>query len=270
MKLGISSYTFPWAIGVPGHLPESPLSALGLLNKAKELGVRVVQFADNLPLDSLPDSELEDVTARANESQLSLEIGTRGVTADHLRRQLPLAVRTGSTLVRTVPEEPGSTMSFEEIISNLRYAVPDFAAARVRLGMENHGRIAAPELRRLVQEVQSPWVGICLDPVNSLGMAEGPEVVLRELAWYTVNLHIKDFVVKRISHQMGYTVEGAPAGKGQLNVRWLLDSLRSAGVAPNAILELWTPLQDTLEHTIATERAWAAESIQFLRRHVPD
>ena len=30
MKLGIGSYTYTWAVGVPGHTPPTPLSALHL------------------------------------------------------------------------------------------------------------------------------------------------------------------------------------------------------------------------------------------------
>jgi sugar phosphate isomerase/epimerase len=270
MKLGIGSYTFPWAVGVPGHAPDQPLSAIGLLEKARELGVKVVQFADNLPPDRLTDTELEAVIARAAEWQLTIEVGTRGAAVEHLRRHLALALRMGSTLLRTIPEAPGKDMPFDEILANLRAVVPDFAAAGVKLALENHGRISVKDLRRLVEALQSPWVGICLDTVNSLGMAEGPEIVLRELAGHTVNLHVKDFVVKRISHQMGYTVEGTPAGKGQLDVPGLLDALRPSGISPNAILELWTPLQEDLEQTIALERTWAVESIEFLRRYIPE
>jgi sugar phosphate isomerase/epimerase len=270
MKLGIGSYTFPWAVGVPGHLPDEPLSAIGLLERAREFGVRVVQFADNLPLDRLADAELEAVIARAAEWQLAIEVGTRGVAVGHLRRQLALAKRVGSTLLRTIPEAPGKDLPFDEILSNLQMVVPDLAAAKVRLALENHGRISVKDLRQLVEALQTPWVGICLDTVNSLGMAEGSEVVIGELARHTVNLHVKDFVVRRLSHQMGYMVEGAPAGKGQLDVPRLLNTLRSAGVSPNAILELWTPLQENLQRTIALEQAWAVESIEFLRRHIPE
>ncbi len=269
MKLGIGSYTFPWAVGVPGHLPEEPLSAIGLLEKARELGVSVVQYADNLPLDRFSKSELKALTARTEKWQLSIEVGTRGVAVDHLRRHLALSVRMGSTLLRTIPEAPGKDMPFDEILANLQMVAPDFAGAGVKLALENHGRISVKDLRQLVEALQTPWVGICLDTVNSLGMAEGPDVVIDELARFTVNLHVKDFVVKRISHQMGYTVEGTPAGKGQLDVPGLLNTLRSAGVSPNAILELWTPLQEHLQQTIALEQAWAVQSIEFLRRYIP-
>jgi sugar phosphate isomerase/epimerase len=82
-------------------------------------------------------------------------------------------------------------------------------------------------------------------------------------------VHVKDFSVKRVWHMMGFTVEGRPAGKGQLNVPWLLQSLREANVSPNAILELWVPQQPTLEQTIRMEHAWAEESVAYLRQQIP-
>ena len=53
MRLGIGSYTYGWAIGVSGHAPERPMGALDLLERAAELGVGLVQVADNLPLHRL-------------------------------------------------------------------------------------------------------------------------------------------------------------------------------------------------------------------------
>ena len=65
MKLGISSYTFPWAIGLPGAKPNHPLKPLQLLEKAQELGVGIVQFGPNMPLDKLPEKELREVVKHA-------------------------------------------------------------------------------------------------------------------------------------------------------------------------------------------------------------
>lgn len=49
MRLGISSYTFVWAVGVPGYpAPARPLTPLGLLDKAVALGVRVVWIVDEV------------------------------------------------------------------------------------------------------------------------------------------------------------------------------------------------------------------------------
>ena len=39
MKLGISSYTYTWAIGLPGQLPAIPMNFYGLIEKAREIDV---------------------------------------------------------------------------------------------------------------------------------------------------------------------------------------------------------------------------------------
>jgi hypothetical protein len=71
MRLGISSYTYVWSVGVPGFpAPSQPLTPMGLLEKAVQLGVRVVQIADNLPLHRLTTTEL-DTLAGAAQSHLS-------------------------------------------------------------------------------------------------------------------------------------------------------------------------------------------------------
>src|SRR4051794_9360137 len=103
MRLGISSYTYVWSIGVPGFAaPKQPLTARGLITTAVALGVGVVQFADNLPLDQLSSVEIEQLASLAREHELRLEVGACGIEASHLRKYLNLAVRLQSPLVRTL------------------------------------------------------------------------------------------------------------------------------------------------------------------------
>ena len=86
MKLGISSYTFPWAIGLPDAIPSQPLTPLQLLEKARELGVGLVQFGPNMPLDQLPEKELREVVKRASSWKIDLEMGTVGIDPGRLQR----------------------------------------------------------------------------------------------------------------------------------------------------------------------------------------
>jgi sugar phosphate isomerase/epimerase len=148
--------------------------------------------------------------------------------------------------------------------------MPEFERAGVCLAIENHDRFKAKTLAGIVQRVNSQHVGICLDTVNSFGALEGPEVVLRALGPLVVNLHVKDFTIFRATHMMGFSVEGRPAGQGQLNIPWLLGQLRQLGLDPNAILELWTSPEDTLSATISKEHAWAVASVQYLRELIAD
>ncbi|MDO8684922.1 MAG: sugar phosphate isomerase/epimerase family protein [Armatimonadota bacterium] len=265
MRLGVSSYTFTWAVGVPGSPPERPMGAIALLKKANCLGVRVAQFCDNLPLDQLSTGEMEAFRQRARELDVSVEVGTRGIQQEHLLTYLNLAERLESPIVRVVIDTAEHKPAADEIPALLKEVLPDYERAGVCLAIENHDRFTAATLARIVERAESPNVGICLDTVNSFGALEGPKVVVETLAPWVVNLHIKDFCVQRAGHQMGFAVEGRPAGEGRLDVPWLLGKLRQAGRDPNAILELWTPPEDALEATIAKEDSWAKRSVEYLR-----
>ena len=64
---------------------------------------------------------------------------------------------------------------------------------------------------------------------------------------------------------MGFQVEGQPAGKGMLPIKDLVNKLTAFGRCQSGILELWTPQQNSIEETITLEKAWAEESIEFLK-----
>jgi sugar phosphate isomerase/epimerase len=102
-KLGIASWTLPWAIGVHGYpSPQQPLGCIGLLEKAVEAEVSVVQIADNLPLHELPDQELDQLREAAAARGLVLEAGTRSLDVEHLTRYISITHRIGARILRTV------------------------------------------------------------------------------------------------------------------------------------------------------------------------
>jgi sugar phosphate isomerase/epimerase len=265
MRVGIGSYTFPWAVGVPGHVPPEPLTACGLLDRAAELGVSVVQVCDNLPLHALAEADLQVFGQRALELGVTVEVGTRGIAPPHLRAYLGLATRLQSPLVRTLTDVGDCRPSPEEVVRDLRAVIGEFEAAGVCLALENHDRFRAETLRGIIEAVGNANLGICLDTANSFGALEGPEAVVRTLAPHTVSLHVKDFAICRRSHNLGFTIEGRPAGRGQLDLPWVLREVSAARPEANAILELWTPPEADLAATIAKEVRWAAESVACLQ-----
>jgi len=269
MRLGISTYTYTWAVGVPGYPPDRPLQAIGLLEKAASLGIRLLQVADNLPLDSLSPAELDGFASKARQLGITIEVGTRGIDHDHLHVYLRLARHLGSSILRVVVDTARSHPSDDDVVKLISGFVPELEQAGVILAIENHDRFTARRLARILERVGSDYVGVCLDTVNSLGALEGPEVVVDALAPWAVNLHIKDFTISRASHMMGFLVTGRPAGQGRLDVPWLLRRIADAGRDPNAVLELWTPPEDTIAETITKEDAWASNSVAFLRQYIP-
>jgi len=263
MKLGISSYTYTWSVGVPGSEPREPWDEWMLLRKAAELEVDCLQIADNLPLHRMDEQRLLTLKSSAMEAGIDLEVGARGMTRDMLQRYLEIAELLGAPILRFVIDGPDFTPSVEEATAILRSAVPELEKRGIRLAIENHDRLQARQFLDIVQGSQSEYVGICLDSVNSMGAGEGIETITSFLAPYTFNLHIKEFVVERHPHMMGFTIEGRPVGQGQLPLAWMMEQLGPQ--CRSAILESWTPPEENLEKTMAKEASWAIESIKYLK-----
>src|ERR1700761_269107 len=119
MRIGLSTYTYTWAIGVPGFEPAKPMGAIELLDTAAALGVHVVQFADNLPLDELSQNDLALLRDHAHELDIAIEVGTRGIDVDHLARYAELAVFFDAPFVRVVVDRGADHPSTADALTRL-------------------------------------------------------------------------------------------------------------------------------------------------------
>lgn len=264
MQLGISTYSYTWAVGVPGSIPEVPLTIYKLIDKASLLQLNLLQVADNLPLEVLTKSSLEEIYRYASGKGIRLEMGGRGLEPVHTLKCLEAAEILKSPILRMVIDQKDFEPDLKTIIAIIKELIPEFKSRNIRLALENHDRLKAREFKQIVEETDMQWVGICLDSVNSMGAGEGFETVSELLLPYTINLHLKDFTIKRVSHKMGFVIEGAPAGKGMLNIPSLIQTLENNKSCQSAILELWTPYQSTLDQTLLVEEQWVQESVGYL------
>ena len=256
MRVGIGSWTFPWSIGVAGYpTPPTPLDARGLLKLAGELRVHALQICDNYPLHRLSANELATIHSTAQAMEIRVEVGTRGVDPAHLLRYLDVAQALGSASVRTVLNN--RDVPYLEYIKQV---MPRYAAAGVALALENNEALSAVEYAALVKAVESPYFGITLDTVNSLGRSERMEEVAEHLLPFVINVHYKDYAIVRVGHRMGFNIVGRPAGEGWVNGRWLLDNLVQTGKDVAIIVELWPPFVNTIEETIANEQEGPREA----------
>lgn len=270
-RLGLSTYGVTWAIGVPGYdLPPQPMDGLAFLRFAGELGLRLVQIADNLPLHSLSEDDRRSLRDEAASRQIAVEVGTRGIQTEHLRHYIDLATFFSSPILRVVVDTRDHHPSPQEVIALIRTALPELEAAGITLAIENHDRFKVKTLVEILKAIDSPQVGICLDTVNSFGSLEGPEVVVNTLGPYVVNLHLKEFVVKRAGHAMGFEITGRPAGQGMTDVPWLLETLHGFGRTFSVVIEAWLPMQITIEETVLMEARWARQSVEYLRQFIKE
>lgn len=268
MEVGIGSYCLTWSIGVNGYPePDHPITESGLLDLASQLGAKRVQFADNMPLHHLDAARIKRLSNQAKQGGIEIEVGTRGSEPSQLLQYLDIAATLDAKLVRTLLTEP----DLERCRADLAEVLPSYAVAGVKLALENHGLHTSLELADLIRGIGNPVLGCCLDTVNSFGSLEGPEQVIRNLAPHTINLHLKDFIIRRHPHQMGFEIAGAPAGQGRLGIPQLWAAVKMAACAagrpePGVILESWVPWQGSTADTIRLEHQWLEESLAWLRR----
>ncbi len=263
MRIGISSYTYTWGVGVPGSEPQHPLTAFDLIDKAQVLGVPCVQIADNLPLHQFDEKQLSSLKLYADAHGISIEVGSRGLTSENLDRYITIADQLQSPIVRMVIDEPGYEPDEDTVIGVICEAVPRLESLGIALVIENHDRFKAETFRKMVYRSNSAMVGICLDSVNSLGAGEGIETVVETLGSMTLNLHAKEFIIKRVPHKMGFIVEGSPLGKGMLPLEYILQHVSDR--CQSAILEQWTPPSFSIEDTVKKEDEWAGESVAYMK-----
>ena len=264
-KIGVGSWTFPWATGtVLDHRPKQVLDPPGVVQRAKDLGVHVVHFLDNLPLDKWDDDVIRDAGEFARQHGIEVEIGTRGTDPEHLLRYLQIAERMGARLIRTMGGWHGAPASLGEIDHNLRKVLPAFGQAGVRIALENYEAYRTSDLAALVGRIDHPALGICLDLTNSFGALESADEILRNLVPFTISVHLKEFAVERLEFLMGFAFRGKPTGRGMLPLQKMFAALSAASRQANVIVEQWPPFQETLAKTIELELNWARESVDYL------
>lgn len=264
-QLGIGSYAYTWSIGVPGYDTPEPMDAFQFINVVAEHKVKVAQIADNIPMHNWNDTQLKQLKAHASKFGISIEVGTRGISADNLERYIYIAEQLSSPILRVVIDTDSHHPGTNEVMQLIRPHIKRLELANVVLAIENHDRFPAKELINILENLNSSHVGVCLDTVNSFGAQEGTSYVTQTLAPYVVNLHVKDFSITRHDHSMGFNLIGTPAGDGMLDVEWVMKQLDIHNRVYNAILELWTPPETTVQETIKKENRWAQQSIAYLR-----
>jgi len=265
-QFGISSWSYPWAIGVKdGPQLQKKLTAKGLVEKAHKLGVSLVQIADNLPLENLSEAELNEVRELAESFNISIEVGTKGVDVPHILRFLELAKFFGSPIVRTLPAIFGERIPIEEVEESLVEVLPAYEKAGVIITLENQEAYLVDEYVGLMQRVNHPNLKVCLDLANVLGAMEDPRYAMEKLAPYCGNYHFKDVKVIRSKTLMGFTVEGCPSGKGMIPLDRMLTLLKQYQLSASVIIELWPPPLETIEETLELEEQFVKESVEYMR-----
>lgn len=236
MKVGLDSICFnSWN-----------LDAMQLLDKTIEYGLEGVQLLGSRNFLDKPDEYIDEFLKRLHEHNLYVELyGGRvnprdsGKSVDEMvepwKALFPLAVRLGSPLLTTsfglyqerMMTSPSFNEQYELSIQVLKKLAPMAADYQVYVTMELHVDLTYNELARMMDRVNSPWVGVNLDTANSLGLMEDPVEAAEVLAPYAKTTHYKDTCVYLTDKGFNW-LGGAPLGTGLVDLPRVTELLYKA------------------------------------------
>lgn len=274
MKIGLGSYAYRWSIGIHDHRPPEPLTPLDLLHKASDLGVEVVQYADNMPLHRVSAAGIQELALESKRLDIEIELGAQGLNGALLATYVDLAETLGSTLIRLSLDAEDATKPLDRIERELSSVLARCRARGVSLAIENHFHFPSPKLVAILKQIDHPSLGICLDVANSIAVQEWPQETIEMLAPFAKNLHLKDYRIQLDPYGVGFTITGTPLGQGQLDIGMVFDALEASRRDVNVILEHWMPQGETGTETRRMEDDWIAQSVRaaqdFLGRRGSD
>lgn len=263
MRIGISSWSYPYAIGNKAYeVPAHPMGLLELANKTVQHDADVLQVADNLPIHAVSHEELLQLRSLSEKHHIHLEVGTAGLEPENLLKYLDIAQTLGAKLVRTLPHAGQDVPTLDIARQRVEQVLDKFVDAGITLGIENHDHYPSEWIRKLIDTFKDSHLGVCLDAVNNLGLGESFREVLHTLGPVTVNFHCKDYTIHRKPSMLGFDVEGAITGEGFLDLE-----LAKRVLPPDIswVLESWMPWQGDIEKTVATEEEWVIKGLDNLR-----
>lgn len=269
MKLGLGSYAFRWSIGIKDLQPQTPMTAMEVLEIARSHGLKLVQYADNLPLDRLTPDEHLALKARADSYGMGLELGTQSFDAGELARYIPIGKRIGSKILRVALDAEDASIPVPELAAQIRDLLPDGKRAGLRFAIENHFNYPSPRMVELLDAVADDALGVCLDVANSICAGEWPMTTVRMLAPYAINLHLKDYQITPDPYGVGFRIHGTPLGEGRAEIGEILECLSHCPDDMSVILEHWLPQTSDMEATRRMEHEWLGRTVAAAKRLVP-
>ena len=267
MKLGLHTYSLnlhgigqAWA-GFSCPWPRQ-LSTFQLFDLVAYLDLEGVHLDDGV-LEDLDPGYLKEVGAAARDAGLYLEYNfsmDRGGFGIGIQHDLTAAIHTardlGADIVKVGMDlrrpRPVAASRFHPAIIDQLAAVANLLAAAaplaaeqgIRLAVENHCDSFADEILWLLDRVNSPVVGACIDTVNGLHVMEDPMTAIERLAPRAFTNHFRD---DRIEFQRwGFKLVGAAVGEGDIDMRRAYELFRDRSCMDriNIETELETPLDD--------------------------
>ena len=258
------------------------LTTFELFDLAGDLGLDGLHLDDGV-LERLDTAYLQEVGAAAVERGLyleynfSMDMGGMDIGIQHdLEEAIATAFALGADIVKVSMDlkrpRPVSASRFhpdvidqmKSFATRLTASAPAAKDAGIKIAVENHCDSFSEEILWLLDRVDHPAVGACIDTVNALMLMEDPMQAIENLAPRAFTNHFRD---DRIEFQRyGFKLTGAAVGDGDIDMKraYGIIQRRSGMRRINIETEMEIPL-DNMEQALQTELETIQRSIRYCR-----
>jgi sugar phosphate isomerase/epimerase len=162
---------------------------------------------------------------------------------------------------------PAVMQQLEGVASKLKQAASNAEKSGVKLAVENHTDAFSEEVIWVLDQVNHPFVGACIDTVNGLHVTENPITAIENLAPRAFTNHFRDN--KIIIKPYGFKLTGAPVGEGDLDMRRAYELIQKNPDVNriNIELDLQCPL-DNMQETLRIECEALQKSMRYCREQL--
>jgi sugar phosphate isomerase/epimerase len=238
--LHLSGFGESWGFD-SDHAYEKTQDLFWLMDRAVEWGLDGLHVT-NVDLEPMTAEHLTKVksAAKAHDLYLELNASFNAPCDPRVNATVDGALRTaraiGADLVKFSldierPRPLYGTNMHPKVMAQLadRYeqfkaSIPLMEESGIALSIENHCDTYADEVIWLVENLNHPDIGACIDTINSLCVLEGPETAVKKMLPYANCCHLCDNVL-RFDHNGTHSI-GVPIGTGDIDCARIVQEFR--------------------------------------------
>ena len=290
MLLGLHTYSFHlhgmgqnWGGFKLGWEPA--WDVFGLMGQALKLGLDGLHLTA-VDLGSTEDHHLARVKAEAQKRGLFLEYNFSMDASDYdprLTNTIEQGIRIASAIGSDIGKismdihrphpvcgslfHPWVVAQLEALAQKVTAAASLAQEAGVRLCLENHTEAFSQEVMWIIQRIDHPFVGACVDTNNSLMVGENPLEAVRNLAPLAFTNHFSDHRIE--FEPYGCRITGVACGTGDVPVREAYSLIRANPAMKRLNLEVeFEPKTEDMAEAREREYQAVKESIRFAREEL--
>lgn len=286
MKLGFHTYgfylhgigqlwggfTLPW--------PQQ-MNLWQLFDYCHSLGLEGLHI-DDAAFESLDTTYLHRVRERAQELNFYLEYNF-SMNADYdpslnhtIEEGVQIAENIGADLAKISVDvirprpyarskfHPDVLAQLKAFVQQVKDALPLVEKKNIRLAVENHADAFSEEILWVLDQINHPLVGACVDTANGYHVTEDPTVAVQNLAPRAFTNHFRD---NRISYKpWGVKAQGCAVGDGDFDMVGAYELIKACPYMDrlNIELDMEGDLKD-MEKSLAIEKQALERSIEYCR-----